>query len=102
VFLKKLYAGTLALAASGLSIAAPLEAQGELTAEISIESRGYFKAPLFQGQARHDASVSLEAEYFYEWDDRAQLLTVEPFLRVDFADGERTHVDFREFSWQYF
>jgi hypothetical protein len=102
VSLKKLNLGALALMASGFSFASPLEAQGELSAEIGLEARGYSQSPLFPGQARHDASVSLEAEYFYEWGNRSQMLMIEPFLRVDFVDEERTHVDFREFNWQYF
>ncbi len=77
----------------------PVRAQ--LTAEVGLESRGYFKGPLFSGQDRHDASVSLEAEFYREWDDRRQSITVEPFVRLDFADKERTHFDLRELSWQY-
>lgn len=92
----------LLLLGAGPSIANPTVLPCQLTAEFALESRGYFQAPLFAGQARHDASISLEAEYYVEWADRSQALTVEPFVRIDFVDGQRTHVDFREFSWQYF
>ncbi len=67
----------------------------EISGSIAIEGRLFARPPLYEGQKRHSASVVAEPEYYAEWDDQTSL-TVAPFVRVDSADPERTHVDVRE------
>ena len=72
----------------------------EVTGEIGFETRGFFRGPLLDEQARHDASLLLQGELYWSWDGGDQSLTVEPFFRLDASDSRRTHVDFRVFSWE--
>ena len=83
-----------------VAVAAAGQLRPEVTGEIGLETRGFFRGPLLDEQARHDASLLLQGELYWSWDGGNQSLTVEPFLRLDTADSERTHVDFRVFSWE--
>ena len=83
-----------------VAAAAAGQLRPEVTGEIGFETRGFLQGPLLDEQARHDASLLLQGELYWSWDGGNQSLTVEPFLRLDTADSERTHVDFRVFSWE--
>lgn len=49
----------------------------------------------------HSLSLYLRPEWFYETQDRKQLVTLIPWLRKDQRDDRRTRADIREFSWIY-
>ncbi len=42
-------------------------------------------------------SFALEPEFYREWNNGDLALTIEPFVRYDLGDEDRTHVDLREF-----
>lgn len=67
----------------------------EISGYVAAEARLFPDEPLFAEQRLHGFSIVAEPEYYAEWEDRSSL-AVSPFLRVDFADGERTHADIRE------
>ncbi len=77
---------------------APSASANELTGQVAAEVRAFQKEALHEGQEQNNASLSLQAEYFHEWESGASL-TFTPFARVDSADDERTHMDIRELSY---
>jgi len=64
---------------------------------VSMEAQLFNHAPLFADQSRHNLSISTSPEYFSSWDNEKQSLTIEPFIRLDKSDDERSHFDIRKF-----
>jgi hypothetical protein len=85
--------------ALGLLLPAVYASAGEWSGYVAGEVRIFPQKPLSSKQ--HDDNLSLvsEPEYYLEWDDGGQSLTVTPFLRLDQYDDERTHFDLHELSW---
>lgn len=54
------------------------------------------------GQHRTQPSVSLRGEFFTEWNDGRDRLTLTPFARLDGMDQRRTHADLREAYYSHF
>ncbi len=76
------------------------ETEGQLSGYLSVESRLFARSPLYSKQDRHNISIAVEPEYFYDWDDARSRLAVRAFMRYDANDDERTHVDLRELYWR--
>ncbi len=72
----------------------------EMDGEVAMETRGFFRPPLSEEQARHNASIRLQGELFWSWDQGDQSVTLEPFVRLDAADRERSHFDVRSLFWE--
>ncbi len=53
-------------------------------------------------QISSQASVALSVDYFKEWNNGNDRLEVEVFGRLDEADRERSHADFRQFLWTHY
>lgn len=92
--------GVLSIAFTSHSYALfePLFEDGEWAAEFGAEWR-YFNDPGEFGQEQHALSLSSRAEYYHEWNDGDDWFKFAPFLRVDAADSERTHLDIQEGFW---
>lgn len=90
----------LALVALGLLGASEGDAQVRTSGSIAAEARGFFSEPLLPEQKRHSAALAFQPEFDYTWDRRSQSVVFEPFIRIDFADDERTHLDIRELAWE--
>jgi hypothetical protein len=71
----------------------------DFTADVGIESLGFFHNPLDGQQHNHYLSGSVEAEIYHEWDNGAQSIAFVPFYRYSQHDSRRTHFDIRELSW---
>ena len=98
MLINKLVKG-LALTAIAASIST--SSANELTAELGIESQLFLKPALYEEQARHNASLSLELEYYNDWDGGNKRFAFTGFGRYDANDSERTHADIRElYYWQ--
>jgi len=69
----------------------------EFSGHIAAEGRAFQHDALFEEQKNQSASVSVEAEYYHEFDGAAGFVFV-PFGRWDSADNERTHFDIRELN----
>lgn len=82
-----------------LLFASSVQAQ-DFTGRIDLESRIFPNSGLNPGQHGSNASISAEPEFYIDWSDGYQNLTVTPFARFDLGDSERTHVDLREAYWQ--
>jgi hypothetical protein len=74
---------------------------GDWSGYIAAEGRWFAHSPLDSTQTRHGVSVTAEPQYYVEWADGRQSLAFKPFVRLDSADSERTHVDLRELMWQH-
>lgn len=70
----------------------------ELSGHIGIEGRYFSRPPLFEGQERHDSSLTIQPELYHELKDGSSIIFV-PFGRIDTADKERTHFDIRELNY---
>ena len=67
---------------------------------IEAESRAFPHGPLGDAQTQHDVSGALQGELSISWDRGRQLITFEPFVRLDAIDGRRTHFDLRVLSYE--
>jgi hypothetical protein len=75
----------------------------ELSGYVSLEPRIYPHRSAFSQQPASGLSWSavLAPELRLEWPDGRSRVAIEPFVRVDQHDSERTHADLREASWLY-
>ena len=71
----------------------------EWSGNISFEYKSFNQDGLSSSQFNQYGSVSVQPEWFHEWDNGKQSLTFVPFSRWDQHDEERTHSDIRELSW---
>lgn len=70
----------------------------EVTGALGIEGRGFVDAPAVTETFDDlDGSVSLELEFYRDWDKQGWTLTVETFARWDAQDNDRRMFDLREF-----
>ena len=71
---------------------------GEFKGDIAAEIRLFGNDPLFPDQERNNGSIALAPEYFHAWSNGSSFILA-PFLRIDSADSERTHLDIRELNF---
>lgn len=72
----------------------------EASGKVSTEATFYAHAGQFSQQdARTNLSLSLEPEFYWDWNDQQDSVTFKPFFRKDQRDSARTHVDIRELNW---
>jgi hypothetical protein len=89
----------LALAVLPLSGLVPRPLIAQWQAQVALESRLFTGGGLQPGESKAELGLVLRPRAQFEWDERAQRLVVEPFLRVDLLTGERIRFDLRELSW---
>ncbi|MBN48885.1 MAG: hypothetical protein CMN85_05035 [Spongiibacteraceae bacterium] len=71
-----------------------------LETDLQFELRGYTQDAAQDQQKDFQASMALSPEWYIEWGGGDNSLTATAFGRVDSADDERSHADFRELHWQ--
>lgn len=71
----------------------------EWSGYVSSELRVFVNSPADARQHNNNISISTQPEYYTDWDDGQQSLTVTSFLRWDENDDERSHADIRELTW---
>ncbi len=71
----------------------------EWSGNIAFEYKSFSQDALSSSQFNQYGSVSIQPEWFHDWDNGKQSLTFVPFSRWDQHDKERTHSDIRELSW---
>ena len=72
----------------------------EISGKVALEQRYFSEAGQLENQLKHtQSSASVEAEFFWGWNEGSDTLTFKPFYRVDAQDDERTHGDIRELSY---
>ena len=76
------------------------EALFEFSGSAELELTIYADNGLFPRQDyKSNASVAVEPELYWEWNDGNDSVTFTPFVRADERDAERSHGDIRELSW---
>ncbi len=89
-----------AVAALGLACLLAGDARAhELTGFLAADYRGFWQSSLFTEQHTNDPSFVAQPEYYHEWNQGDDIITVTPFYRYDFNDSKRRHGDIREFSY---
>ena len=73
---------------------------GELSGSAAGEMRSFVQSPFSQKQSDGDISLKFELLYYHEWTKSREHFLIEPFLRMDQNDKNRTHFDIRELYWQ--
>ncbi len=71
----------------------------EVSGYVGLEYRYFPADPSDPRQHGNNASISIEPEYYAEWEDGQQSFTFKPFARLDQGDDERSHFDIREMMW---
>ncbi len=89
----------LALAVFPLPGSAPRPLIAQWQAQVAVESRLFAGGGLQPEESKAELGLVLWSRAQIEWDERAQRLVVEPFLRVGLLTGERVRFDLRELSW---
>jgi hypothetical protein len=79
-------------------VSAPLSAQWR--GAMALEGRAFPGIPLVEGARRYETTMTFSLRRGWNWDRGRQSLTVEPFVRWDPVNAERTRLDFRDLSWQ--
>jgi len=72
----------------------------EWSGYIAGETRLFPSPPRDDTQHEENLSLSFQAEFYHEWEERRESVLFVPFLRLDQHDAERTHADVRELYWQ--
>ncbi|ODS24885.1 hypothetical protein AB835_01070 [Candidatus Endobugula sertula] len=72
----------------------------ELSGNVEVEWSAYQRDGQFPGQGyQSNLSLSIEPEWYWQWNGGSDRLVFIPFLRGDEHDAERSHGDIRELSW---
>ena len=71
----------------------------ELSGYFGVDARLFRDPPLFSDQARHNASLTTQLEYYHDSEDLNERVAITLFGRGDGEDTDRSHIDFREFFW---
>ena len=75
-------------------------AEFEISGMLGIEERYFFESSQYPQQFDHSqASVYVEPEFYWGWNNGSDSLTFKPFYRIDSQDDERTHGDIRELAY---
>jgi hypothetical protein len=90
-------AGAPAWAAEDAADAAGAEV--DFTGNIEAEGRYFLQDSAHPGPSRQNISLAGEAKLDVYWKDGDSIFTIAPFVRLDGADGKRTHFDLREAKW---
>ena len=85
-----------------VAVAIPVAAQElAVSGYVAGELRAFFQKPQFPDQLDHvQPSLVLEPELQLRTENRRHQFNVTPFVRLDAADSDRTHVDLREAFWR--
>jgi len=93
----KFFFTILLLFVSSLLETSPAHAH-EFKGDIAAEIRLFTNSPLYPDQERNNGSIAVVPEYYHEWSTGSSFI-FSPFLRIDSADSERTHLDIRELNF---
>lgn len=79
----------------------PITASGlELAGNVTLEGRYFPEGAQYPGQEEQNASILIQPELYHAVGDGSSLL-LQPFLRLDSSDDQRSHWDIREAIFRY-
>jgi hypothetical protein len=73
----------------------------EISGYLSLELRGFPNQGLHKNQKYENVSLAFQPEFYKTWSDETHSILLVPFARLDQHDSRRTHVDVREFIYNY-
>jgi len=73
----------------------------DVSGVVDVEARFFSDDPVDPSQHDNNASISVEPEFYHEWNDGLDSATISIFGRADQGDDERSHVDIRELQWTH-
>ena len=84
-----------------LGMAAAAAAQPSLSGFVALDVRNFLHPPAYPQQESHRVlpSLLLQPEFYYDWPNGNDSLTVVPFVRLDSSDERRQRFDLRELNW---
>lgn len=93
----------IAFAACALICATSAQPQSlSFQPEVQLESRGFFEGPRFPNQFDGlQSGAVLTGQMRWTSEDRRSRFRLEPYLRLDDQDSERSYFDIREAAWTY-
>lgn len=65
----------------------------EVRGRVSVENRYFLE------DSQNQASIVVEPDAYWSWNDNSDSLTFKPYYRHDSIDDERSHADIRELYW---
>lgn len=71
----------------------------EIRGDLTLEGLAFFDDALASEPENHALSAKAQAEFYWALPDGSELV-VEPFVRLDAQDDERSHGDLRQSYWQ--
>ena len=92
--------GVALVGALFMAVTAPAAAEDfGITGYVEPELQYFIENGSLPGQERENLSVAAEVKLEYFWDEGDQWVVFKPFGRLDWRDGNRTHVDIRELKY---
>lgn len=77
--------------------------EASLSGSVGIESRSFLQSPALTEQiSGSQISITAAPEWQWESDDRRWTVRVSPYARFDTRDDDRSHLDLREASVEYY
>ena len=77
-----------------------IEFEFEVSGNIALEQRYFFKEGLYPQQLNHSqTSLTFEPELYWQWGNGNDSIIFTPFYRLDSADTTRSHSDIRELAY---
>ena len=93
---------TLSIVMVAITISPARAGEWDLDIEISGEVRYFPNDAMFPSQLAHwQPSAAIEPELRWETEDRKHQIVLNPFVRIDGQDDERTHFDLREGYYRF-
>lgn len=76
------------------------EVEFEMSGNVAVEQRYFFKEALYTEQLSHNqSSLFITSELYWQWNGGSDSVIFTPFYRIDSQDENRTHGDIRELSY---
>lgn len=94
----KTFVGSFALIIA-ISWSGQVVGGSDLSGYVGVEGRYFLEEPLYDEQADHNASLTLNTEYYHDFDEGNQRIAFTLYGRADSEDDERSHADLRELYW---
>ena len=84
-----------------LAMAAAAAAQPSLSGFVALDVQNFLHPPAHPQQESHRVlpSLLLQPEFYYDWPNGNDSLTVVPMARLDSSDERRQRFDLRELNW---
>ena len=91
----------LTLCLLGLTFSHPALADFSWDGSLELEQRYFWGDDPLLGRSSGQTSARFQLEAFFDWNNGDDQLIIEPFVRLDSEDDERSHADLRQFIYTH-